>query len=262
MNNPSPLIPQGSFLEQKNKGRARVRIAVFVVLAIHGVGLLALLMQGCKKEPEAAAPPPVAEQTDTNPAPAFVEPTNAPVADTNPAPAPVTPPATAVAEPTPPPAVPATSAGASDYKIVQGDTFSAIAKKFHTSTRAIMEANPGLEPTKLRIGQTIHIPAATVASDPAATGTSSVVAEPGNGEVYTVKSGDTLSRIASKYKVSVRSIRSANRLSTDRIKVGQKLKIPVKASAVAASSPSSVAPAEPGSLTAETSAPPASPSHP
>jgi hypothetical protein len=46
--NESPLIPQGSFLEQKNKGRARVKIAVFVVLAIHGVGLMALLMQGCK----------------------------------------------------------------------------------------------------------------------------------------------------------------------------------------------------------------------
>ena len=41
-------------LEQntKNKGRARVKIAVFFVLAIHGVGLLALLMQGCKGEKE------------------------------------------------------------------------------------------------------------------------------------------------------------------------------------------------------------------
>src|SRR3954471_22186907 len=52
MNNQSPLLPQGSLLEQKtkNKGRARVKIAVFFVLAIHGVGLLALLMQGCHQE--------------------------------------------------------------------------------------------------------------------------------------------------------------------------------------------------------------------
>ena len=37
MNNLSPLIPQGSLLEQKNKGRARVKIAVFFVLHAWGV---------------------------------------------------------------------------------------------------------------------------------------------------------------------------------------------------------------------------------
>src|SRR5258707_6041030 len=51
MNEQSPLVPQGSLMEQKNKGRARVKIAVFFVLAVHGIGLLALLMQGCQKEP-------------------------------------------------------------------------------------------------------------------------------------------------------------------------------------------------------------------
>src|SRR5215467_4989357 len=50
MNNKSTLDPLGSLLEQKNKGRTRVKIAVFFVLAIHGIGLLALLLQGCHKE--------------------------------------------------------------------------------------------------------------------------------------------------------------------------------------------------------------------
>src|SRR5438309_5215916 len=50
MNNQSPLVPQGSLLERKNKGRARVKIAVLFVLAIHGIGLLALLMQGCQRD--------------------------------------------------------------------------------------------------------------------------------------------------------------------------------------------------------------------
>ncbi len=50
MNNQSPLVPQGSLVEQKNKGRARVKIAVFFVLGIHGIGLLALLMQGCRND--------------------------------------------------------------------------------------------------------------------------------------------------------------------------------------------------------------------
>src|ERR1043165_7056346 len=63
MNNQSPLVPQGSMLEQntKNKGRARVKIAVFFVLTIHAVGLLALLMQGCKGEKDNAN-----NQTETN----------------------------------------------------------------------------------------------------------------------------------------------------------------------------------------------------
>src|SRR6516225_3710446 len=81
-NNQSPLIPQGSFQEQKNKGRARVKIAVFLVLAIHGIGLMALLMQGCKKEPDTGTSGTTPEQTN-NPAPAFVEPTDAPPAATN-----------------------------------------------------------------------------------------------------------------------------------------------------------------------------------
>src|SRR5215470_5997315 len=50
MNNQSPLVPQGSMMEQKNSGRARVKLAVYFVLAVHGIGLMALLMQGCRRE--------------------------------------------------------------------------------------------------------------------------------------------------------------------------------------------------------------------
>ncbi len=48
MNNSNPLIPKGSLLEQKNKGRARVKVAVFCVLSLHLLVLSALLIQGCK----------------------------------------------------------------------------------------------------------------------------------------------------------------------------------------------------------------------
>ena len=50
MNNPNPFVPQGSLLEQKNKTRSRVKLAVFCVVAINVLGLTALLMQGCKRE--------------------------------------------------------------------------------------------------------------------------------------------------------------------------------------------------------------------
>ena len=42
---------------------------------------------------------------------------------------------------------------------------------------------------------------------------------------YTVKSGDTLSGIATKYKTTVPNIKKLNKLTTDMIKPGQKLKI-------------------------------------
>ena len=35
MNNSNPFIPQGSLLEQKNKKRARVKVAVFSIFAFN-----------------------------------------------------------------------------------------------------------------------------------------------------------------------------------------------------------------------------------
>jgi LysM repeat protein len=223
MNNPSPLLPQGSMLEQntKSKGRARVKIAVFFVLAIHGVGLLALLMQGCKGEKENASNQ--TEQTNSYSAtPQEFTPTNTVVMlDTNPPP--VTPTVT-----TQTPAVSETPGVATDYVVKSGDTYVTIAKSKKVSVTALKEANPGIEPTKLQIGQKLHIPAPTAATvQTASTGAPATDANTGD-PLYTVKSGDTLIRIASEHKTSVRALRTANNLRTDSIKVGQKLKIPVK----------------------------------
>ena len=216
MNN--PLIPQGSLLEQKNKSRARVKIAVFLVLTIHGIGLLALLMQGCKKEPD------LSTQTDltNNPAATYVEPTNAAPVVTND----IVANANSLPATTPPPAI----TGATEYVIAKGDSFSSIAKKFHISVKALMDANPGVEPTKLKIGQKISIPAAVVS---AATGTTSgssgaTSTGPGGEQMYTVKSGDSLTKIATEFGTTIKALRSLNNLKTDKIVVGQKLKIPPK----------------------------------
>lgn len=257
MNNQSPLIPQGSLLEQKNKGRARVKIAVFLVLAIHGLGLMALLMQGCKKQPDnsATATETQADQTNTPP-PAFADTTNTPAPPTNavatttnatPAPPePVEPPQPQ--PPTPTPTTPAPAA-ATDYVVAKGDTFSGISKKFHVSVKTILEANPSVEPTKLKIGQTIHIPAAAAASNStlvAGAGSAATADSSGATQTYTVKSGDSLTKIASHFGVRVRALRSANNLKTDRIVVGQKLKIPGKVAAESAgATPASAATSAP-----------------
>lgn len=230
MNTESPLIPQGSFLEQKNKGRARVKIAVFVVLAIHGVGLMALLMQGCKP----TAQEPVVSNIDTNPppiVPTFAEPTNVvvmpetnvpvvtPLPETNVA---VTTPAITTPEPvvTPPSTV-------TEHKIVRGDTLDKVAKHYGVTRKAIQDANPGVDSTRLKIGKTLQIPAAapSTAVTPAPGGTKPDAAP---GQTYKVKSGDNLLKIAKQHGVTTKAIRAANNMRTDRIRVGQTLKIPAK----------------------------------
>lgn len=47
----------------------------------------------------------------------------------------------------------------------------------------------------------------------------------GSGRYYTVKKGDTLSKIASKHGISVSTLKKRNGLKSDKIHVGQKLKI-------------------------------------
>jgi LysM repeat protein len=262
MNNQSPLIPQGSLLEQKNKTRVRVKIAVIFVLALHGIGLLALLMQGCGHENAGTPGSTPANSNSTaggtpEPAPSFAAPSNPP--ETAAATAPTsttssaTAPAAAPANPAPgplPPETPNVSAatplpGGSDYKIAKGDTLSKIARKFHVGLPALQAANPGAASAKLKIGQTIHIPApAAAAAAPsgpgAATGAASDSA--GGQQVYTVKSSDTLIKIAREFGVKVKVLRAANNLKTDKIKVGQKLKIPPKTAAASEAAPSATGP--------------------
>lgn len=48
-------------------------------------------------------------------------------------------------------------------------------------------------------------------------------------ETYTVKSGDYLSKIASKYGTTVDYIKELNGLKSTNLQIGQKLKVPAKA---------------------------------
>jgi len=214
MNSPSPLVPQGSFLEQKSKGRSRIKVAFFCVVGVHVVAIMAaLLAQGCRREEtppvEPSQPPVVTDPglmpfVDSNPPPPSMVSTSASPATTEP--------------------IPELTPAASEYTIAKGDSFSTIAKRFQGVTaKAIQDANPGVDPLKLQIGQKITIP------PPSADAVTPVVPVVGSGEViYTVKSGDNLTTIARQFGTTVRALRSANDLPTDSIKVGQKLKIPGK----------------------------------
>ena len=235
MNNPSPFNPQSSSVEQKNQSRTRVRTAVTLVFAVNFIALMALLIIGfgCRKpaEPEVPAPDTNAMAMpgfDTNTA--ALPGTNNPPATTNT----YVPPIPDTAVNTVPPAL------GQEYVIVKGDTFEKIAKAHGLSTKAIEDANPGVDPKKLKINQKIQIPAAATTS--ATSSNPPMVADNSGEQIYKVLSGDTLTTIAKHFGVSVRSLRSANSLTTDKIKVGDKLKIPAK-SAPASTPVSDTAPA-------------------
>lgn len=216
MNTPSPLVPEGSLLEQKNKSRSRVKVAFFCVVGLHVVGLLVLLMQGCKREQ-----PPVAPESEL---PLLVD-TNLPAMDTNLPPVTVD---TNVFAP-PPLEVPPPAPAVQEYVIERGDSFYTIGRKLNVPWTAIRDANPNVNPSKLQIGQKIVIPAVT--SPPLAGGAPGQgfpAASVGGEQAYVVKSGDTLTKIAREHATSVKALRSANHLKTDKIKVGDKLVIPAK----------------------------------
>jgi LysM repeat protein len=228
MNSPSPLIPQGSNLEQQNRTRSGLKVKILCALGVNVAVLLVLLMQGCKREQPVATTEQVPVYTSTNPPPGEVIDTNPPpaqVVDTNPVPAvPVTPVPESHAQ---------TSPGtAQEYAIQKGDTYSTIAPKFGVTAKAIQAANPTVDPAKLQIGKKIIIPAAS-APAPAPAGGVTVAADTGE-VVYTVKSGDTLGKLATEFHTTVKAIQSANGLTDTRIKVGQKLKISGKAAATPA----------------------------
>ncbi len=231
MNNPSPLIPQGSLLEQKNKSRSRVKVAFSCVVGVHVAAILAALFaQGCKREP---APPPDLGQTGV---PAFD--TNLPPMDTTAlTPTPEPPAPTLTPEPTPPEPTPAPAAR--DYVIKKGDTFSSIAPTFNVSVKALQTANPTVNPARLQIGQKIAIPEPTATTAPPSAPGLAPAASPGNGgdQIYVVKAGDTLTKIARDFNTTPTALRKANNLVTDRIKVGDKLKVTAKSAAATGAPP-------------------------
>lgn len=108
----------------------------------------------------------------------------------------------------------------SQHKVSRGESLSVIASKYGTSTQTLMKFN-NLKSSSLAIGQVLKIPSS-------ASGSSSSSAVKTKTITHTVKSGEYLGKIASRYKVRVADIKRENRLKSETVKVGQKLRITVE----------------------------------
>jgi LysM repeat protein len=239
MNNTNPFVPKGSLLELQTKRRSRLKLAVFCSLAVGVAGLSAMLIQGCKRE----VPADMADTTpkiDTTPPMITDSNTTANASNT-----PVVVPPVAV----PPPVMSPVETAGTEYVIVKGDILDKIAKAHGVTLEQLKKANPTVIPTKLKIGSKITIPAPV----PSTAAPAAASADTGAG-TYTVKSGDNLIKIAKANGTTVKLLQSENNLKTTGIKVGQKLKIPAKAAAVAPE-PAPVVPAPVAPMTPPITAP-------
>lgn len=131
------------------------------------------------------------------------------------------------------------------YRVKKGDTLLGIAKKFNVSVRELKRVNK-LKGNRIYVGQKLKIPVRvsyTQETKPIheteSYTTKKETLKTSGGRVcykvyhkkkiyirYRVRRGDSLIKIAKRFGVSVKTLKRINRLRSNRIYVGQRLKIP------------------------------------
>ncbi len=108
-----------------------------------------------------------------------------------------------------PPMMPSTT---NTYTVKAGDTLWNIAKRYNTTVEELMRLN-NLTSDLINIGKVLIVPTSSNSTN-------------SNGNIYTVKAGDTLWNIAKRYNTTVEELMRLNNLSSDLIMVGQQLMLP------------------------------------
>jgi len=160
-------------------------------------------------------------------------------------------PPVALTPPAPVAPAPAAAPATRTHIVKKGETLTRIAKAEGVTIGEISKANKLTKTSVLKVGQKLTIPAkaetTAVAAAPAAPAapapTAVAAAAPATveGTAYTVKSGDSLWKIAKANHSTVAAIKQANNLTGDALKVGQKLTIPAAAPAAVAAAPAASA---------------------
>ena len=112
------------------------------------------------------------------------------------------------------------------HKVKSGDTLGKIASKYGTTVNQIKAWN-GLKSNTIVVGKSLKVGRKKGGSSGGGSHSSSSSSSSGSIKAtHTVKSGETLFSIARHYGSTPDKIKKANGLSSDVIRVGQKLKIP------------------------------------
>ncbi|MBF0546662.1 MAG: LysM peptidoglycan-binding domain-containing protein [Candidatus Riflebacteria bacterium] len=98
-----------------------------------------------------------------------------------------------------------------NFKVAKGDSLASIASRFGLASKEILEANGIADQKSLKAGQVVKIPA-----------------DSSKKMYYNVKAGDSLSKIAARFGLSLVDIVSRNHLASHNLSENQKIEIPVK----------------------------------
>lgn len=121
-----------------------------------------------------------------------------------------------------------TEASAASYTVKSGDTLSGIANQYNTTVNQIVSLNQLSNPNLIYVGQVLKLKNSQTTNSSSSSSSSTAATTVGT---YTVKAGDTLSAIASRYSTSSSTLASLNSLSNPNlIYVGQVLKVSSNAS--------------------------------
>lgn len=117
---------------------------------------------------------------------------------------------------------PSPSSGIIAYQVKAGDTLRAIARRYHTSVAAIVQENDIDNPNLIYPGETLCI---TIHDD---------TPEADSHTSYTVRAGDTLTAIASRFQTTVQRLAALNDIGNPNlIYIGERLQIPTTGSSAA-----------------------------
>lgn len=112
------------------------------------------------------------------------------------------------------------------YTVQSGDTLSGIANKFNTTYTKLAQINNISNPNLIRVGQVLTVASSTNTAKSATSQSTTASSAATTSTTYTVKSGDTLSGIATKFNTSYTKLAQINNISNPNlIRVGQQLQI-------------------------------------
>jgi len=116
------------------------------------------------------------------------------------------------------------------HVVKKRETLTAIAARYRLPASEIRSANPKVKGTRLAAGSRLVIPTVAIPSAlamRAAGSRSAPLALRGHAKTHRVRRGETLSGIAERYRVSLRSLLRANAIrDDDYVRAGMRLRIP------------------------------------
>ena len=218
--------------EPRQLGVAALFAVASACLVIGGLAL-ALAESGLSSAPTATSAPPSSSPSPTMPAspsPTWTPSSTATLRPTITLMPTTTPPILVAGLLTASPTICAHPAGWVALQVQTGDTLSALATRYGTTSVALLAGNC-MTAAQVVPGATIYVPPAVTKTFTAAAGGSGsgggcVAGAAGWSKSYVVASGDTLFRIASSYYTTVTKLKQVNCRTSDVIYVGEVLWVP------------------------------------